>query len=349
MRLYVIFLALLSNTYALLDHHWYVIGHKNDFQPNIPKKITINNSPISIWRDKNNHFAGISDVCPHRGVSLSKGRVDHHTNCIVCPYHTFKYNKKGRLMQTPGQEKMRSGSSFNLKTDVPYYKVSYVKDWVYLYDIPLYEIYPTNPPTSNDIWVEPEAMDPSFKSISLEQTFNIDARTVTENSLDILHISEVHMFGNKEKPLPISTHTERINEKHLKTTYTYETAKTALPYSVYGIKHLTIENEYILPHYTVARVHFGDFTNTIITSALPISSNQTKLFIKAYRNNWVYGILPIDFLFDQLYLYLMKKTILEDKNVIDHIYFKHRDGNFITKYDELIKMYRDDYSAFIQS
>ena len=67
------------------------------------------------------------------------------------------------------------------------------------------------------------------------------------------------------------------------------------------------EIEYILPHYTVTRVHFGDFTNTIIPSALPLSSNQTKLSIKAYRNNWVYGIPPIDFLFDQLYLYLMKK------------------------------------------
>jgi hypothetical protein len=212
----------------------------------------------------------------------------------------------------------------------------------------LFEIYPANPPTSSDIWLEPEAMDPSFKCIYLEQTFNIDARTVTENSLDILHISEVHTFGNKENPLPISSHSERISEKHLKTTYTYETSKTALPYSVYGIKHLTIENEYILPHYTVARVHFGEFTNTIVTSALPISKNQTKLFIKAYRNNWVYGLPPIDFVFDQLYLYLMKKTILEDKNVIDHIYFQHRDGNYITKYDELIKMYRDDYSTFIE-
>ena len=138
MRLYVIFLALFSNTYALLDHHWYVIGHKNDFQPNIPKKITINNSPISIWRDKNNHFAGVSDVCPHRGVSLAKGRVDPHTNCIVCPYHTFKYNKKGRLAQTPGQDKLRTGGTFNLKTDTPYYKVSCVKDWVYLYNRPLF-------------------------------------------------------------------------------------------------------------------------------------------------------------------------------------------------------------------
>ena len=29
------------------------------------------------------------------------------------------------------------------------------------------------------------------------------------------------MFGNKEKPLPTSAHTERINEKHLKTTHTH--------------------------------------------------------------------------------------------------------------------------------
>ena len=78
-----------------------------------------------------------------------------------------------------------------------------MKDWVYLYDVPLYEIYPS---TSNDIELEPEAMDPSFTFISLEQTFNIDARIVSENSLHILHISEVHIFGNKEKPLPISTH-----------------------------------------------------------------------------------------------------------------------------------------------
>lgn len=344
----LLFITYFPYSYCLLNHHWYVIGHIDDFKVNIPKKININHVPISIWRDKNNHFAGVSDVCPHRGVSLAKGRVDINTNCIVCPYHTFKYNKKGRLVQTPGKNTLRTGGEFNLKTDVPYYKVSSVKDWVYLYNKPLFEIHPTNPPTSNDIWLEPEATNPNFKFITLVQDFNIDARTVTENSLDILHISEVHMFGNKENPLPISSKTHRINEKHVKVSYTYETAKTALPYSVYGIKHLTIENEYILPHYTVARVHFGDFTNTIITSALPIDNNQTRLFIKSYRNNWVYNIPPIDFIFDQLYLYLMKKTVLEDKNVIDHIYYKHRDGNFITKYDELIKMYREDYHTFIQ-
>lgn len=65
-------------------------------------------------------YASVSDVCPHRGVSLANCRVDPHTNCIVCPYHAFKCSQNGRLVQTPGQLKTRSGSSVNLKTDVPY-------------------------------------------------------------------------------------------------------------------------------------------------------------------------------------------------------------------------------------
>ena len=40
----------------------------------------------------------------------------------------------------------------------------------------------------------------------------------------------------------------------------------------------------------------------------------------------------------------MEKTLSEDKRVIDTIYPKYRDGNFITKYDDLVKLYRDDYA-----
>ena len=78
-------------------------------------------------------------------------------NCIVCPYHTFKYNQKGRLVQIPGQLKTRSGSSFNLKTDVPYYTIICENYWVYLYNQPFFEIYPLNPPAIQDIWIEPES------------------------------------------------------------------------------------------------------------------------------------------------------------------------------------------------
>ena len=332
----------------LLNHKWYVIGKTSDFPIDMTKKIVINDVPITIWRDKDYNFAGISDVCRHRGVSLSKGRIDKHTNCVVCPYHTFKYNKKGRMVQSPGQSSIRTGKNFNLKTDVPYYKVSNFNDWVYLYNEPLYEISPLNPPSSNSIWHEPEGYDASYRYVLLNKEFNVDARTVTENSLDILHISEVHTFGNKKRPLPITDNIEVLGEGHVKASYEYETSEDSLAFKIFGIEHLFIENEYILPHYTVARVKFGKYTNTIITSALPISNNKTQLFVKSYRNYWVYDFDPLNYLFDKITEDQMDQTLNEDKNVINNIYYDHRDGSFITKYDQLVKMYREDYDKYIK-
>jgi hypothetical protein len=44
---------------------------------------------------------------------------------------------------------------------------------------------------------------------------------------------------------------------------------------------------------------------------------------------------------------MMDKTLSEDKAVIDTIYPKYRDGNFITKYDEFTKLYRDSFTHII--
>ena len=116
---------------------------------------------------------------------------------------------------------------------------------------------------------------------------------------------------------------------------------------LFGIKNLIVENEYVLPHYSVARVKFGNFVNTIVTSAMPKDDNTTRLFVKAYRNNWVFGMLPLDLFFDHITENMMKKTLSEDKEVIETIYSEYKDGNFITKYDELTKMYREDYESYV--
>ena len=104
------------------------------------------------------------------------------------------------MAATPGQEKERKRDNFNLKTDVPHYKIRTVNDWVYLYNVPLYDISPIGVPSTSTVWTEPEAFDSTFRSVTLSKRFKMDGRTVTENSLDILHISEVHTFGNKKRP-----------------------------------------------------------------------------------------------------------------------------------------------------
>ena len=334
----------------ILDSHkWYVIGETKEITSCKPKKVMVNNKPITLWKDNNDHYMAIHDVCPHRGASLSEGRVDKHLNCVVCPYHTFKFNKHGRLIQTPGQKKpIRPNMAFNQKMDIPYYNVVNFNGWLYLYSEPKYEITNSRRDEST-IWIEPEAYNSSYKAVTLKKLFNMDARTVTENSLDILHISEVHSFGNKDKPRPLSDKIEKIAEGHYKATYEYESGSDSLANKLFGIKSLIVENEYILPHYTVARVKFGNYVNTIITSALPITENQTMLHVKAYRNNWVYGVPVLDYLFDKITEYQMEKTLNEDKAVIEKIYYNFREGNFLTKYDELTRLYREDYKSFIKN
>ena len=98
---FFILLLLLSNTYALLNHKWYVIGHKNDFPMNQPRKVTVNNIPISVWRNKQNQFAGVSDVCPHRGVSLAKRsrRPSYKLYCLSLSY--LQIQPKGTTRSNP--------------------------------------------------------------------------------------------------------------------------------------------------------------------------------------------------------------------------------------------------------
>ena len=346
-------ICLLLFTYPLLvftnffknefNSKWYVIGSITNFPINKANKIIFNQIPIAIWRDSNNMLSAVSDVCPHRGASLSHGRIDSKTNTIVCPYHTFKFNCKGRMVQTPGSNTIRNTNLYNLKTDVPYFNIIHKGGWVFLQNNAQYEINVNY--IEDNIWIEPEYYNSSFRSVHLSKIFESDVRTVTENSLDILHISEVHDFGNKENPLPISERIEKINDEHYKVVYEYKSGKDSIAKKLFGIKNLIVENEFILPHYTVARVKFGEFVNTIITSAYPINDNQTHLYVKAYRNNWVFEQLPIlNYIFDKITERMMEKTLNEDKNVIDTIYTKYRDGNFITKYDEFTKLYRDSFN-----
>ena len=332
---------------SLKNHNWYVIGENDKIIPNKAEKIMLKDNPIAVWKDNSNNYGAISDICSNRGASLSNGRIDPSVNCLVCPYHTFKFNQCGRLVQTPGKDFMRHSTNFNKKTDVAHYKIISLNDWIYICDTPIYDMTSLLSTPTSEFWIEPEAHDSSFRCVYLSKDFNIDARTVTENSLDVLHISEVHDFGNKKRPLPFSDKIEEVSEGHVRVSYEYESGEESIPNKIFKINRLMIENEYILPHYTVARVHFGPFVNTIVTSALPISKSKTRLFVKAYRNNWVYNIPFVNYIFDEITKYYMEKTLGQDKAVIDTIYYEHRDGNFITKYDELVKRYREDYHTYV--
>jgi len=312
------------------DLQWYVIGEKTDFVINKPITATIWNKNYVVWKNENGSFVGLDDICSHKSAALSKGKVCN--NNIVCPYHGYEFDEAGVLVKVPGIC-FRPSPVYN----VDKYQVVEKNGWVYL------NTYANASDFSENIFVE-EEVQRNDSVVFLNMNFNCYSRILSENSLDVMHIGFVHTFGNKKNPAPVEEHPPRlVGNNHYKTAYLYEAGDEALSKKVFGEKMLRIENEFILPHTTVARVIFGPYISTVITFALPISETKSKLFVKTYRNFWNN---PLGDLVTEK---MMFNTMLQDKLVVENIDFASMDGKFNMKFDKLQNTYKSFYKRFIHN
>jgi hypothetical protein len=158
------------------------------------------------------------------------------------------------------------------------------------------------------------------------------------------------------------------NEHHYKIIYEYVAGENSLVNKIYNFENITVENEYILPHTTVARVKFGEFSSTIITHALPVSRFKTKLFVKAYRNYWAHNLSELnEYPLLKLLLYPFQKlvntfgdkvtyqtmytTLKQDKSIVDYIDktdYESMHGKFSIVYDMFSSHYKNNYKRFYE-
>lgn len=314
------------------DLQWYVIGTKSDFPVNKPVKATIWGKNYVVWRNINDTYVGLDDACSHKGASLSKGKVCN--NNVVCPYHGYEFDSNGTLTKVPGIC-FRPSPIY----DLPSFQVIEKNGWVYLNTY-----YNKSEPSTNlteNIFVEEEVAR-NDSVVFLNMDFNCYSRILSENSLDVMHIGFVHTFGNSKNPRPIEEYPPRlVGPHHYKTSYLYEPGERSVSKKVFGAKQLRVENEFILPHTTVARVIFGEFVSTVITFALPISENKSRLFVKTYRNFWD------NQLGDMVTENMMYNTMLQDKVVVENIDKRFMEGKFNMKFDKLQNTYKTFYKKFI--
>lgn len=337
---------------------WYPIGTPNEFKSYKATLVKIRDINYAVWKDKNGTYYCIRDACSHQGASLSRGTICN--DLITCPYHAYNFNgSNGNLHSIPHYD-IKNSENFNINT----FKVVEKKGIVYLNTIPLIGNVSSDMIDENKIWIEPEAYNNTFKDVLLQKKFLHYAKFVTINSLDICHISYVHTFGNKNSPNPINKSIiEKVNDNkyHFKVKYQYIAGENSLVSKIFNFKELEIENEFILPHTTVARVKFGPYTSTIITTAVPISKFITKLYVKSYRNYWYINLLkdiynPYYYLINNIGNYIttnmMDKTLEQDKVIIDHIDkydYESMHGKFNIKYDKLSNLYKQYYKKFYEN
>jgi len=344
---------IIDNAIQKFNMSWYVVAEKNEIHSKKPYKVTVWGKDYVIWKTGIQSYTALEDVCPHKGAAFSVGAIENSR--IVCPYHGYEFDKSGNLTVVPGIC-FQPSPIYN----VARFAVVEKNGWIYLNT---WEILSTT--TDEDIrsfadriFVEPEIENQEsegtpasgnpyrnkMKVLFINQVFKTYPRIVTENSLDIMHIAFVHTFGNKVKPSPsYENPPKEVGPGHWRTSYVYESGKNSMVSRLFKMKRIDIDNEFVLPHTSIARIVFGPgLINTVVTAACPINEYETKLFVKTYRN-----FLLFDFL-DNWFRGLMKDTLNQDKAVIESIKRENIDGKFNMKFDKLQNTYRTFYKKFIR-
>ena len=82
-----------------LRNYWYPILQSEDLPADRPVGLTVLDEAVVVWREAAGRPQVVVDVCPHRGVRLSNGRVlDGH---LQCAFHGLRFDGAGRCALIP--------------------------------------------------------------------------------------------------------------------------------------------------------------------------------------------------------------------------------------------------------
>lgn len=79
---------------------WYMATLARNVRPGAMTRILLLGEPVVIGRMRNGEAFALRDICPHRGVPLSAGRVLSE-NTVECPYHGWRFGKDGGCTLIP--------------------------------------------------------------------------------------------------------------------------------------------------------------------------------------------------------------------------------------------------------
>lgn len=314
-------------TSFLLLPFWYPILKTKDLV-NFPKKGEFFSKPHVIYKNKEKEYIVHTDICPHQGASLSKGRITKE-GCLSCPYHGFEF-KNGEFSKIPNPNNKKV-KEFHSKIHLDTFFSKREDDFLFI----------SNTENSPPIFYPPEKFNSSFRGVEGSIIINTNYLSICENLLDMLHISYVHSFGSKNTPLPTSIQFKKVSQYHGRSTFSYEPNKNTISRKVGNVKEVRVENEFILPTNTITRVFAGDTIKTVFTRSIPLSENKTLLYWKIYRNFWIH---PFG---DYFIRKLMEKTINEDISILKNIYPENRNGIIKTKYDRTILEFRKTIKEYL--
>lgn len=262
--------------WEILSQHWYPVARIEDVSTQ-PQQVTLLDVKMALYKTESGDIHLVRDICPHRGVPLTKGWVEGEE--IVCPYHGLRYNAAGQCTKIPAQPELTKISDRFRLSKFPIVQ-KYGLIWT---SIQNHDVESAHFPVL-DTWEDPahQAILPPYVDIAGSSGRQL------EGFIDVAHFAWVHheAFASRENPV-VPKYSTIKTDYGLQTEYVSEVSNYP-----HGLQHLAPEGflwkrvfDVYPPFSAILTVHFPhDGILKILNACCPISHNKTRLFVPLTRN-----------------------------------------------------------------
>jgi phenylpropionate dioxygenase-like ring-hydroxylating dioxygenase large terminal subunit len=167
--------------------HWYPVAYLRDLDRRRPAAFTLLEQDLVLWWDRQSGcWRAFADVCPHRLVPLSEGRINEQGQ-LECPYHGWCFDGEGECTRIPQAE---SGSRVSERR-------SACRSFATAEGQGLLFVFAGDPAAAAAVSLPlvPLLEDTADGPWLLQDTFRdlpMDALTLLENVLDVSHVNYTH-------------------------------------------------------------------------------------------------------------------------------------------------------------
>jgi len=294
----------------LIRNSWYVAALSSEIKTELFARKILNEN-IVMYRTSDGTLAVLEDRCPHRQVPLSKGRLQGDT--LVCWYHGLQFDAKGKCIHIPSQQLIPQRAC--VKTYPAAEKYGFVWLWM-------------GEPALCDEALIPDHSVCSSAQFAGEMCYThvlTDYRLAIDNLLDLTHINYVHTETISSIAVAETPPAITVSEREVRVSRVLRKEKNSpLLKKMMGLDYIDRTQEVIFWPVGNTRVETtarapGEadgpalrlFTTSIFT---PETVDSSHIWVGMHRD-FALDNQPLT----QMILQEVVKTVLEDKDVTEHL------------------------------
>jgi len=293
----------------LWQQAWYPVAYLDDLDPANPSAFTLLGVDLVLWFDRSSgSWRAFADVCPHRLVPLSQGRLNAAGE-LECPYHGWSFNGSGRCTAIP---QATDGQSIGQRSHCRSYATAAAQGLLFVFSgdaaaaaeapLPLVPVLQEQPGGWADGWT----VQDTFRDLPM------DALTLLENVLDVSHVPFTHhaTVGRRENAGPVELELTAFGPSGFTGLWQEGPRRGKL-----GSQHTTFASPSLMWHDLTAPAFARILT---VVYATPTHRGECRLFARfpfQFRSPWPARLLALR---PRWLQHIGNHTVLEDDQLFLH-------------------------------